>query len=32
LLIHDRPGPWHLKGNRLLRHADRHYTYDAFGT
>jgi RHS repeat-associated protein len=31
LLIHDRPGPWHLKGNRLLRHADRHYTYDAFG-
>uniref|UniRef100_UPI00103698F5 RHS repeat-associated core domain-containing protein n=1 Tax=Pseudomonas sp. Sample_10 TaxID=2448269 RepID=UPI00103698F5 len=31
LLIHDRPGPWHLKGNRLLRHADRHYRYDAFG-
>nr|WP_244858303.1 RHS repeat-associated core domain-containing protein [Pseudomonas sp. PP3] len=31
LLIHDRPGPWHLKGNRLLRHADRHYTYDAYG-
>ncbi|WP_448089709.1 RHS repeat-associated core domain-containing protein [Pseudomonas azerbaijanoccidentalis] len=31
LLIHDRPGPWHLKGNRLLRHADRHYDYDAYG-
>ncbi|MDZ5434448.1 RHS repeat-associated core domain-containing protein, partial [Pseudomonas fluorescens] len=31
LLIHDRPGPWHLKGNRLRRHADRHYDYDAFG-
>ncbi|WP_433736510.1 RHS repeat-associated core domain-containing protein [Pseudomonas putida] len=31
LLIHDRPGPWHLKGNRLLRHGDRHYAYDAFG-
>ncbi|VVO41626.1 hypothetical protein PS712_05922 [Pseudomonas fluorescens] len=31
LLIHDRPGPWHLKGNRLLRHADWHYDYDAYG-
>jgi RHS repeat-associated protein len=31
LLIHDRPGPWQLKGNRLRRHADRHYDYDAYG-
>ncbi|MEJ5097583.1 RHS repeat-associated core domain-containing protein [Pseudomonas sp. MYb331] len=31
LLIHDRPGPWHLKGNRLRRHGDRHYDYDAYG-
>ena len=31
LLIHDRPGPWHLKGNHLLRHADRHYDHDAYG-
>ncbi|VVQ06358.1 Putative deoxyribonuclease RhsC [Pseudomonas fluorescens] len=31
LLIHDRPGPWHLKGNRLLRHGDCHYDYDAYG-
>ncbi|WP_077048885.1 RHS repeat-associated core domain-containing protein, partial [Pseudomonas sp. KK4] len=31
LLIHDRPGPWHLKGNQLRRHADRHYEYDAYG-
>ncbi|MBV6821311.1 RHS repeat-associated core domain-containing protein, partial [Pseudomonas sp. PD9R] len=31
LLIHDRPGPWHLKGNRLRRHGDRRYDYDAYG-
>ncbi|MGK3122458.1 RHS repeat domain-containing protein, partial [Pseudomonas corrugata] len=29
LLMQDRPGPTHLKGNRLLMEGDRHY--DAFG-
>ncbi|MBD0706853.1 RHS repeat-associated core domain-containing protein, partial [Pseudomonas sp. PSB1] len=31
LLMQDRPGPTHLKGNRLLMEGDRHYDYDAFG-
>uniref|UniRef100_UPI001A93885D RHS repeat-associated core domain-containing protein n=1 Tax=Pseudomonas sp. FW305-33 TaxID=2751337 RepID=UPI001A93885D len=31
LLMHDRPGPSTVKGNRLLRQGDRHYDYDAFG-
>ncbi|MFW0754936.1 RHS repeat-associated core domain-containing protein [Pseudomonas sp. H11T01] len=31
LLIHDRPGPTSLKGNRLLMQGDRHYDYDAYG-
>ncbi|MFW0756594.1 RHS repeat-associated core domain-containing protein [Pseudomonas sp. H11T01] len=31
LLIHDRPGPASIKGNRLLMQGDRHYDYDAYG-
>ncbi|WP_458130000.1 RHS repeat-associated core domain-containing protein [Pseudomonas sp. Z2-11] len=31
LLLHDRPGPTTLKGNRLLMEGDRHYDYDAYG-
>jgi RHS repeat-associated protein len=31
LLIHDRPGPCVLQGNRLRRRYDSHYDYDAFG-
>ncbi|APV38890.1 type IV secretion protein Rhs [Pseudomonas frederiksbergensis] len=31
LLMHDRPGPSTVKGNRLLIQGDRHYDYDAFG-
>ncbi|WP_434604520.1 RHS repeat protein [Pseudomonas sp. Z4-7] len=31
LLLHDRPGPTRLKGNRLLMEGDRHYDYDAYG-
>ncbi|MFM9385192.1 type IV secretion protein Rhs, partial [Pseudomonas sp. UV AK001] len=31
LLLQDRPGPTHIKGNRLLMQGDRHYDYDAFG-
>ncbi|WP_413705392.1 RHS repeat-associated core domain-containing protein [Pseudomonas sp. Pseusp16] len=31
LLIHDRPGPRVLQGNRLRRRGDSHYDYDAFG-
>lgn len=31
LLIHDRPGPRVLQGNRLRRRCDSHYDYDAFG-
>jgi RHS repeat-associated protein len=31
LLIHDRPGPCVLQGNRLRRHYESHYDYDAFG-
>ncbi len=31
LLIHGRPGPFVLQGNRLHRHCDSHYVYDAFG-
>jgi RHS repeat-associated protein len=31
LLIHDRPGPCVLRGNRLIRNNDSHYDYDAFG-
>ncbi|UWI59859.1 RHS repeat protein [Pseudomonas sp. BW7P1] len=31
LLLQDRPGPSHIKGNRLLMQGDRHYDYDAFG-
>ncbi|WP_338473789.1 RHS repeat-associated core domain-containing protein [Pseudomonas sp. MS646] len=31
VLLHDRPGPTTLKGNRLLTEGDRHYDYDAFG-
>ncbi|PMX15127.1 type IV secretion protein Rhs, partial [Pseudomonas sp. FW215-E1] len=31
LLMQDRPGPTHIKGNRLLMQGDRHYDYDAFG-
>ncbi|VVM68721.1 DUF6531 domain-containing protein [Pseudomonas fluorescens] len=31
LLIHARPGPCVLQGNRLIRNNDSHYDYDAFG-
>ncbi|MFJ2289472.1 RHS repeat-associated core domain-containing protein [Pseudomonas iridis] len=31
LLMQERPGPTHIKGNRLLMQGDRHYDYDAFG-
>ncbi|WPN31879.1 RHS repeat-associated core domain-containing protein [Pseudomonas sp. P5_109] len=31
LLIHNRPGPCVLQGNRLHRCDDNHYDYDAFG-
>ncbi|MCU0122343.1 type IV secretion protein Rhs, partial [Pseudomonas sp. B2M1-30] len=31
LLMQDRPGPSHIKGNRLLMQGDRHYDYDAYG-
>ncbi|WP_192560155.1 RHS repeat-associated core domain-containing protein [Pseudomonas allokribbensis] len=31
LLLQDRPGSTHIKGNRLLMQGDRHYDYDAFG-
>ncbi|WP_347907785.1 RHS repeat-associated core domain-containing protein [Pseudomonas grandcourensis] len=31
LLIHGRPGPLVLQGNRLRRHCNSHYDYDAFG-
>ncbi|MGO4313756.1 RHS repeat-associated core domain-containing protein [Pseudomonas sp. KB_15] len=31
LLIHDRPGPCVLQGNRLRRRYESHYDYDAFG-
>jgi RHS repeat-associated protein len=31
LQIHGRPGPFVLQGNRLRRHCNSHYVYDAFG-
>ena len=31
LLMHDRPGPDIVAGNRLMIQGDRHYDYDAFG-
>jgi RHS repeat-associated protein len=31
LLIHDRPGPTRMQGNRLRQRDDSHYDYDAFG-
>ncbi|SDS71970.1 RHS repeat-associated core domain-containing protein [Pseudomonas trivialis] len=31
LLMHDRPGPDIVAGNRLLIQGDRHYDHDAFG-
>ncbi|MCD4529859.1 MULTISPECIES: RHS repeat-associated core domain-containing protein [Pseudomonas] len=31
VLLHDRPGPTTLKGNRLLIEGDRRYDYDAYG-
>ncbi|WP_353630322.1 RHS repeat-associated core domain-containing protein [Pseudomonas poae] len=31
LLMHDRPGPDIVVGNRLMSQGDNHYDYDAFG-
>ncbi|WP_353630343.1 RHS repeat-associated core domain-containing protein [Pseudomonas poae] len=31
LLMHDRPGPDIVAGNRLMSQGDNHYDYDAFG-